>query len=106
MDARNLKAINGNVVVMDDKKKEITSGGIVLPKNAESNRVICGTVLDVSPFLLEDGSWMDPPIINGNKVIYTQHAGAASTWLGEDDRCTYRLVKWNEIQAINYEKSE
>ena len=106
MDARNLKAISGNVVVKDDKKEEISSGGIVLPDNAESSRVLRGTVLDVPPFLLEDGRWMDPPISRGDKVIYPQHAGAGSTWVGEDDRCTYRLVKWNEIQAIDYEKSE
>jgi len=102
MDPRKMKAINGSILVRDDKKEEVTVGGLVLPDTAEPNRVVCGEVLSTSPFLLEDGRLLDSPTKIGDKVIYGMHAGAGISWVDEADRQTYRLIKWNEIQAVQY----
>ena len=92
--------INGTVYVKDDPKEERTKGGIILSDNAETDRMHTGTVLSVSPFLLEDGRLQDPVIREGNKVMYGQHAGAGCVWKDDVDGQTYRMVKWNEILAV------
>jgi len=106
MDASQLKAINGSVVVVDDEKKDKTIGGIYIPEVAEQGRVLCGKVLSISPFLLENGTLKDPPIKVGDKVVYPMHAGAGSVWTDDGDRKVYRIIKWNEILAVSYEKSK
>jgi co-chaperonin GroES (HSP10) len=91
--------INGTIFIKDDPKQEKTSGGIILSDNAEGDRMFTGTVLKCSPFLLEDGSYKDSQVYVGSKVLYGQHAGAGCVWT-DDDKATYRMVKWNEILAV------
>ena len=105
MDANQLKAVNGSVVVVDDEKKE-KIGAIYIPDVADQGRVLCGTILSISPFLLENGTLKDPPLKIGDKVVYPMHAGAGATWSDDGDHKIYRIIKWNEVLAINYEKSK
>jgi len=92
--------INGTVYIVDDKKKEVSDGGIIMPDQVASESMICGTVLAVAPFLLEDGTLKDPPMVPGNRVLYGQHAGVGCVWEDKEEKRTYRMVKWNEVQAI------
>ena len=100
VDPKKMLTVNGSVLVVDNAKEEVSTGGIVLPDNAEGDRMICGTVLSRSPFLLEDGRWMDPPFKTNDKVIYSMHGGAGNTWVDQLDTRTYRLLKWNEVLAV------
>lgn len=100
LDRKSVNCINGTVYLVEDKKEEKTAGGIILADNVEQDRMHTGTVIDVSPFLLEDGRLIDPPVRPGDKVIYSQHAGAGAVWIDDIDKLTYRLVKWNELLAV------
>jgi co-chaperonin GroES (HSP10) len=95
-----LYTINGTIFVVDDPKQTKTKGGIILSDNAEGDRMITGTILEVSPFLLEDGSLRDPGVKVGQAVLYGQHSGAGCVWVDEIDKRTYRMIKWNEILAV------
>ena len=101
MRPKDLVPLNGIILVVDAAKEEITASGIVIPETSESGRIIEGEVLAVSSFLLENGQWMETPIKVGFKVAYSQHAGAGNTWKDDSDMKLYRLVKWNEILAVN-----
>lgn len=97
--------INGTIFIVDDEKAKQTAGGIFLADDVEGDRMITGTVLKVSPFLLEDGSFKDTGVFVGQRVLYGQHAGAGCVWVDESDKRTYRMIKWNEILAVINEKS-
>ena len=108
IDGSKLLAKNGTVVLLDDTKTEITtSGGIILDKNALQDKIVKGKILSIAPFLLEDGSWKNPPFEVGDEVVYGYHAGAGSVWTYDrqltDSKLivqeTYRLVKWTEVMA-------
>jgi co-chaperonin GroES (HSP10) len=100
MDYARMIALNGNVLVVDAAREKVSAGGIVLTDTVEADSVIEGEVISVSPFLLEDGKYMDPPTRVGQRVAYSKHAGAGNAWKGETDKKTYRLIKWNEILAV------
>jgi co-chaperonin GroES (HSP10) len=98
LDYKKLEPVNGNMVVMDDKKDEVTSGGIVIPDSTGDGAVIVGTLYASSPFLLESGELKDP-IVKGTKCVYGTHAGAGNVWKDDDGR-NCRLIKFNEILAF------
>jgi len=88
--------LNGMVVVQDDAKQD-KIGSIILAETAEGDRMITGTVLLSSYYMLQDGTYMKPEIKGGDKVFYTFHAGAGNTWT--EEKITYRVLRHNELLA-------
>jgi len=97
LDLRKLKPINGQVVVVDDPKEE-KSGSILLPETITAGRLIRGTILAESSFLLENGTYETTGLSVGDKVVYGNLAGAGN--INEQDKLIYRIVRWNEILGI------
>lgn len=108
MDGKKVESIGGNIVIMDTAKSTETRGTSFNPANkgaGEQEKLIIGEVMSISPFLLEDGRWMDTPFKVGEYVVYNIHAGTANVWQsevkGEGAMMTgihiYRIVKWTEI---------
>ena len=101
LDKNNIRTVNGTLFVRDDKKEEKTKGGIILADTADTGeRMFMGTVLNVSAFLLEDGSYKSPEISVGDRIVFGQHAGAGCVWKDDTDNETYRMIKWNEVLAV------
>lgn len=96
-DPKNFKPLNGMILVMDDEKKA-RSGSIYIPETAEGERMLQGTVLGVSPFMLQDGKYSDPEMDYGDIVMYSFHAGAGATF--ESNKRTYRVIRHNEILGV------
>jgi chaperonin GroES len=103
MKAKDLKPINGQVLVVDDQKEEKTKSGIYIPDNTAPERVITGMVLAVSKEKDKEGREIEPEIAEGDKVFYSFHAGAGSGFKGEDDKL-YRVIRQSEILAKIEEK--
>jgi co-chaperonin GroES (HSP10) len=97
MDFKKIIPVNGLIVVVDDPVEE-KKGSIFIPETADKEGAIIGTVLETSCFMLQDGTYMDPEMEIGDKVIYPQHAGAACTF--KKDGKLYRTLRHNEIMAI------
>jgi co-chaperonin GroES (HSP10) len=60
VDTSKIVPVNGSMLVSDDKKDEVSKGGIVIPGVVGDDNVIIGTVHSSSPFLLESGKLQDP----------------------------------------------
>ena len=103
IDGSKIEATGGNFVIVDDPKQEVSRGGIIIAETAQkTDKIVAGTILAVSDFLMEDGSYHAPPGKPGQRCVYGQHAGAGSAWEYVPDGTTnkpitYRLIKWNEI---------
>jgi co-chaperonin GroES (HSP10) len=96
VDPRTLVPLNGMLVVLDDEKTEKV-GSIFLAENVEADRMISGTVLSGSYFMLQDGSYIKPEVKVGDRIFYSFHAGAASVW--QYEKRTYRVIRHNEMLA-------
>jgi len=96
-----IKPINGQILVIDDKKEEKTKGGIFLPDNAISRTVesCTGKVVAVSQTTLKNGTKINPEVKPGDKVFYEWKAGAMQTFKLEDGSLA-RLVRPEEILAV------
>ena len=92
-----LRPLNGQVVVVDDPKEE-RQGAIYIPETVGEAKLIKGTVLAESWFLLENGNYQATGLNIGDKVVYSTHAGAGNTH--EKDKKLYRLIRWNEVLAV------
>jgi co-chaperonin GroES (HSP10) len=97
VDTSKIVPVNGSMLVSDDKKDEVSKGGIVIPGVVGDDNVIIGTVHSSSPFLLESGKLQDPASV-GSKAMYSTHAGAGNVWK-DDAGVTWRLIKWNDVLA-------
>lgn len=95
--AKKVEPLNSFIFVRDDIKEE-KRGGLYIPDSASDEKMIQGEVLGVSDILLEDGRYIRPQIKDGMKVLYNNFAGTGNQW--EEDKRTYRLIKFNEILAI------
>jgi co-chaperonin GroES (HSP10) len=84
------------ILVIDDEK-ETKVGSIILADNVEGERMIAGTVMAGSYFMLQDGTYIKPEVKMGDRVFYSQHAGAGCSWL--EDKRTYRIIRHNEMLA-------
>lgn len=90
--------VNGQVILKDDQKAD-KIGQIFLPDGTDSERLVTGTILAISKFLLENGEEMLPPsIARGRHVVYGQHTAAGNIVKYKGD--IFRLAKWNEILAM------
>ena len=97
MEIKNLKPLNGNILVLDSKKEEVTAGGIVIPGTAQDEHIVKGTVISTSKIKLEDGSERDQEVEPGDLVMYSFTAGAGNAW--DDSEDIYRVIKPVEILA-------
>ncbi|WP_456442276.1 co-chaperone GroES [Psychroserpens sp.] len=89
----------GHVLVLPDKVKEKTSGGIILPetiRDKEQMAATSGVVISIGPSAwkdIDDGrSWAKV----GDRVSYARYAGVAMA--GNDD-VAYILINDNDILA-------
>lgn len=89
----------GHLLVLPDKVKEMTAGGIILPQDTrdkEQQAATVGTLIAVGP-----GAWSDlddgsPWALVGDKVSYSRYAGVSMT--GQDDE-SYVLINDNDVLA-------
>ena len=71
----NVRPLGDGIVILPDKEKEETSGGIVLPDIAKE-RPQEGTVIAIgSGKVLKSGSIAPISVKVGDSVIYPQHGG-------------------------------
>ena len=97
-DTTDLRPINGNILVRDDIKEDVTKGGIYIPSDTIHKNIVSGTVLDISNRKTDDGKIIQPEVVPGDKVLYKFVAGAGSAWK-TDDGITVRMIKEIEILA-------
>jgi co-chaperonin GroES (HSP10) len=94
--AEELLPLNGMLVVQDDAKRE-KIGSIILADSVEGDRMITGTVLMSSYYMLQDGTYVKPEVKRGDRVFYGFHSGAGNTWT--ESGITYRVLRHNELLA-------
>ncbi len=97
MKLKNLRPLNGQVFVIDDKVEEKTKSGIYLPDNKTPELIITGTVVAASD-IREEGKTRPADVEKGDKVFYSFYAGAGSTF-ESDKGDLIRIVKHTEIVA-------
>ena len=89
----------GHLLVLPEKVKEKTAGGIYLPEEArdkEQQAATVGTLVAVG-----NGAWADlddgsPWALVGDKVSYSRYAGVSMT--GQDGK-SYVLINDNDVLA-------
>lgn len=96
VDPKKLVPLNGMILVLDDERKEKV-GQIFLAESVEADKMVSGTVLAGSYFMLQDGTYVHPEVDVGDKVFYSIHAGVGNVWI--DDKKTYRVMRHNEMLA-------
>lgn len=79
------------VLILPNKKEEVTETGIVLPVEARKRPNI-GTVVECGPLVADSKL----PIKVGDTVLYQRYAGMDLTLKGE----TYHLVMANDVLGI------
>lgn len=79
------------VLILPNKKEEVTETGIVLPVEARKRPNI-GTVVEVGPLVADSKL----PVNVGDTVLYQRYAGMDITLHGE----LYHLVMANDILGI------
>ena len=98
MEIKNLKPLNGNVIVRDNLKEEQTSSGIIIPGSAAEEHIVRGSVIATSPWRIEDGSLQEQEdVTEGDLILYTFTAGAGNVF--EEEGYTYRVLRPVEILA-------
>ena len=89
----------GHLLVLPEKVKEKTAGGIYLvqeTQDKEQQAATVGTLVGVGPSAwadIDDGS---PWAIVGNKISYSKYAGVSM--IGKDDE-SYILINDNDVLA-------
>lgn len=90
-----LVPINDNVVVQPAEAEEQTAGGIVLPDTARE-RPREGRVLSVGDgATLPDGRRIEPPVSEGDRILFSRYAGNEVTVDGEE----LLVMKESDIMA-------
>ncbi|TXI32706.1 MAG: co-chaperone GroES [Niabella sp.] len=93
----NLQPLNDRVILKLEKAEEITSGGIVLPQNAQEQTHL-GKVIAVGPGRKTDtGDLIKPEVSTGDLVVIS------GKWVGENvtvDGEEYKIVSASDILAI------
>jgi len=90
----------GHVLVLPDKVKEKTSGGIFLPetiRDKEQAAATSGIVISIGPSAWKDIDDGKPWANVGDRVSYARYAGVVMS--GNDD-VDYVLINDNDILAI------
>ena len=99
-DINKLQPLNGCVLVVDEEApKERVVGSIILAESVqEADKMISGTVIEASCFMLQDGKYIEPEMKPKDKVMYSKYAGAGNSF--EINKRTYRVLKHIEILAV------
>jgi len=89
----------GHVLVLPDKVKEKTSGGIILPetiRDKEQAAATSGIIISIGPSAWKDLDDGKPWANVGERVSYARYAGVVMT--GNDN--DYVLINDNDILAV------
>ena len=100
MNKSGIKPVEYKVLVLPEKVKEKSKGGIIIPENAKDKRKYAmtkGKLIAVSPKAFTDPDWLECPEV-GNRVMYDRYAGGELV-VGDDGE-EYRLMPDKEICAI------
>ena len=95
---KNVKPINGKIVVRDVPQEETTKSGIYIPETRKPDSVVLGTVLYTSPLKTKIGETRPADVSPGDMVIYSFNAGRQN--VEKDDEGTIRFVDQIEILGI------
>jgi len=89
----------GHILVLPDKVKEKTDGGIYLPqttRDKEQAAATSGTIISIGPFAWKDLDKGEPWAEVGDRISYARYAGVAMTGSNNVD---YVLINDNDILA-------
>jgi chaperonin GroES len=93
----NLQPLSDRVILKLEKAEEITSGGIVLPQNAQEQTHL-GKVISVGPGKRNDkGEIIKPDVSTGDIVVIS------GKWVGENvtvEGEEYKIVSASDVLAI------
>lgn len=92
-----IKPLHDNIVLQIEKIKDVeTESGILIPVNKIVKQEI-GTVVAVGEGrMLNDGSFIEPKVKLGDKVLFDKFAGTEI----ESENKLYLILKENHILAI------
>ena len=93
----NIKPLNGNLIVRDNKTETTTPGGIYIPDSVSPDHIVTGQVISKSPYITEKGIEIDVEVEKNDIIMYSFTAGAGNAW--EEEGITYRAIKPVEILA-------
>ncbi len=90
-----LKPLYDRVVILPDKKEEVSSAGIILPQTNDEKSCI-GTVVRVGDGQMFDGKKIDMQVKENDKVLYSKFAGSSFKFKDE----TYLIIRQADILSI------
>jgi len=83
------------VIILPDSQETVTEGGIIIPDNAEKERIETGTVLAIGPGYWEAGHFIKTSIKTGDKILFGKYAGSET----EIDDYQILIMKERDIIA-------
>ena len=99
-----LKPVNDKIVVKpkEDKKDNITEGGIILPDTVQDGALIEGEVVAIGEGMYSASGTLIPVVVDvGDTILYNKNALKAEHTI---DGETYILMSVNEVMSIVKEK--
>ena len=99
IDESGIMPTGGHVLVLPDKVKEKTSGGIILPetiRDKEQAAATSGVIISIGSSAWKDLDDGTPWAEVGDRVSYARYAGVAMTG---SDNVDYVLINDNDILA-------
>jgi chaperonin GroES len=84
------------VLVKQEKSKEVTDGGILLPDQVQKEELVGVVVAAGLPKFSFHGELMCDPVEVGNTVLFSRFGGAPI----ELDNEEYRLLRYDDIIAV------
>ena len=99
IDESGIMPTGGHVLVLPDKVKEKTSGGIILPetiRDKEQAAATSGVIISIGASAWKDLDDGTPWAEVGDRVSYARYAGVAMTG---SDNVDYVLINDNDILA-------
>ena len=98
MNVDQFRPLSDRVLVRPQEQEEKTSGGILVPKTAEKEKPMMGTIVAVGMGKpLDNGDVRSLDVKKGDKVIFGKYAGTEIKAKGDD---TYLIMREEDIMGV------
>lgn len=92
-----IKPLSGKVLILEDEKEKVSSGGIIIPDTARDGKFsTTAKVIAVGPGVRQKGYVEEPSVKAGDRIVLPKHHGTEVTFDGK----IHRIISSDVIDAV------
>lgn len=93
-----IKPLSGKVLILEDEKEKVSSGGIIIPDTARDGKYsTTAKVIAVGPGVRQKGGYVEEPSVKvGDRIVLPKHHGTEVTFDGK----IHRIIPSSVIDAV------